>query len=437
MEESTVVLTNMCLYIVLFVFCWVKYKFRNLSTFLSLLYMFSAISSYLLFNFPLYGASFTAVGESTLEASIYLFILNTIFITTFSNAKLDDLQLLTSYNERLMLKWQKILVVCLAVYVLACLPSSIMGFGGSNDLSDLRNEQYGDNTGASSFVVINLISRIFGGMTIFLLCLPCINYFLLRKFTRWDKYSLIVYALFKVNTILSVVSRGTILFSFIEVFIILLLFYPYIDKKVLKVIKKWGIISILGMYLIFSAITFARFEKQGDSAVATFATLRYAGEAQLNFMNLVYPDLKEPWYGYRQFTLFRRILGLPYDDGTTRNGSTVYDDYISSEYHWPHPVYVFYSAAGSWVINMGFILPFIIAILINYMFRKNYKSTRKASIILLILTIIVSAYYAKGIFIPDYQNESGNIMILLLIFAYWYLKKHGRTIAVISKNSPR
>ena len=100
MEESTVVLTNMCFYIALFVFCWRKYKFRNLSTFLSLLYMFSAISSYLLFNFPLYEASFTAVGESTLEASIYLFVLNTIFITTFSNAKLDDLQFLTFYNVK-------------------------------------------------------------------------------------------------------------------------------------------------------------------------------------------------------------------------------------------------------------------------------------------------------------------------------------------------
>ena len=433
MEESTVVLANMCFYIALFVFCWKKYKFRNLSTFLALLYMFSAISSYLLFNFPLYEASFTAVGESTLEASIYLFVLNTIFITTFSNAKLDDLQFLTFYNERLILKWQKILVVCLAVYVLACLPSSIISFSGSNDLANLRNEQYGDNTGASSFVVINLISRIFGGMTIFLLCLPCINYFLLGKFTRWDKYSLVVYALFKINTILSAVSRGTIIFSFIEVFIILFFFYPYIDKKVMKVIKKWGTISILGVYLVFSAITFARFEKQGDSVVATFATLRYAGEAQLNFMNLVYPDLKEPWYGYRQLTLFRRVLGLPYDDGTTRNGSTVYDDYISSEYHWPHPVYVFYSAAGSWVMNMGFFLPFIIAVWINYKFKKNYACRRKASVILLVLTIIVSAYYAKGIFIPDYQNESGNMMVILLIFAYLCLKKNGGTIAVIDR----
>lgn len=432
MEESIVILTNTCLYIALFVFCWKRYKFRNISTFLSLLYMFSAISSYLLFNFPLYETSFTAVGKSTIEASIYLFALNAIFITTFSNAKLDNLQFLTSYNQKLMLKWQKVLVVCLAVYVLTCLPSSLNSFNQASDLADLRNEQYGDNTGASSFFLINLISRIFGGMTIFLLCLPCINYFLLKKFTKWDKLSIIVYALSKVNIILSAVSRGIIIFSLIEIFITLLLFYPFIDKKVMKIIKKWGIVSIIGMYLFFSAITFARFEKQGDAAVATYATLRYAGESQLNFINLVYPDLEEPWYGFRQFTLFRRVLGLPYDDGTTRNGSTVNDDYISSEYHWPHPVYVFYTAAGSWVLNMGFILPFIIAILINYIFRKKYKCKNKSSIIQIVLTIIISAYYAKGIFIPDYQNESGNIMILSLLFAYLCLKKYGKTVAIIN-----
>lgn len=434
MEESMVVLTNMCLYIVLFVFCLKKYKFRNLSTFLSLLYMFSAISSYLLFNFPLYITSFTAAGEPTLEASIYLFILNAIFVTTFSNAKLDKLKILTFYNERLILKWQKILVLCLGVYVMASFPSSLNMFLGGGDLADLRNEQYADNSGTSSFFLINLISRIFGGMTIFLLCLPCINSFLLGKFTVWDRFSIIVYALAKVNTILSAVSRATIIFSFMEIFIVLLLFYVFIDKKVMKIIKKWGTVSIIGMYLIFSAITFARFEKQGDAAVAAFATLRYAGEAQLNFMNLVYPDLKEPWYGYRQLTLFRRFLGLPYDDGTTRNGVTVYDDYISSEYKWPHPVYVFYSAAGSWVINLGFVLPFILAVLINYIFRKSYRNERKVSVVLIITTIIVSTYYAKGIFFPDYQSESGNMMILSLVFAYLCLKKHGRTITVISKN---
>lgn len=433
MEENEVVLINMCLYVALFVFCWKKFKIRNLSTFLSLLYMFSAISSYLLFNFPLYETSFTAAGKATLEASLYLFILNTIIITTFSNAKLDDLRTLTFYNEKLIYRWQKIIVIFLAIYALICLPSSLKTFFGGGDLADLRNEQYGDNTGATSFFLVNLIPRIFGGLNIILLCLPCINYFLLRKFTKWDKYSIFVYALIKINIILSAVSRATIIFSFMDIIIVLLLFYPFIDKKVMSIIKKWGVIAIIGMYLIFSAITFARFEKQGDTAVATFATLRYSGEAQLNFMNLVYPDLEEPWCGFRQFTLFRRILGLPYDDGTTRNGETVYDDYISSEYHWPHPVYVFYSVAGSWVINMGFILPFIIAILIHYLFRKSYHRRRSISVILIILTIIISTYYAKGIFFPEYQNESGNMMMIFLLFAFLCLKRNGRTIAVVNE----
>ena len=115
----------------------------------------------------------------------------------------------------------------------------------------------------------------------------------------------------------------------------------------------------------------------------------------------------------------------------------IYDDYISSEYNWPHPVYVFYSVAGSWVINMGFVLPFILAVLINYIFRKSYRHERKVPVSLIITTIIVSTYYAKGIFFPDYQSESGNMMILSLIFAYLCLKKCGRTITVINRNLPK
>ena len=108
------------------------------------------------------------------------------------------------------------------------------------------------------------------------------------------------------------------------------------------------------------------------------------------------------------------------------------DDYISLEYHWPHPVYVFYSLAGTWVINMGFILPFIFAILINFMFKKSYSCVGKVSVNLIVLTVIISTYYAKGIFFPDYQNESGNMMILLLLFTYLCFKKYGKTITVVN-----
>lgn len=430
MEESSVVLLNMCLYIALFGFCLWRYHLRNLSTFLSLLYAITSIASYLLYNFPLYSTSYTSMGKSSLEASLYLFLLNTILITTFSNARLDKIQKLSLYNEQQILKWQKILVVFLAIYALWNFPSSVITFFSGHDLSELRNEQYADNTGNSSFFVINLISRIFGSMSIVLLCLPCINYFLCQKITRWDKLSIGVYAIMKLNTILAAVSRATIVFSLLEAFVVILLFYPFFDRRLMKLIKKWGLISLIGMYLIFSAITFARFEKQSDAAVATFATLRYAGEAQLNFMNLVYPDLKEPWCGFRQFPLFRRIMGLPYDDGTTREGESIYNNAITQNYHWRHPVHVFYSVAGIMVLNLGFILPFIVALWIHVAFKKKYKKEANISTLLIILTIIISSYYAKGIFFSDYQNESGNMMILFLIYAFFCLKIKGYTVSI-------
>ena len=435
MEESRVVLVNMCLYMALFVFCWYRFKFKNLTTFLALLYMFSAISSYLLYNFPLYRMSFTAVGSITLEASIYLFLLNMILITTFTNAKLENLRILTLYNGSLILKWQKFLVISLSIYALACFPSSVTAFFGGSDLADLRNEQYGDNTAASPFFAVNIISRIFGALTLALLCIPFINYFILKKTSRWDKYALYVYAITKINTILAAVSRATIVFSLLEVFVVLLLFLPFIGKKMKKIIFRWLVIMLTGTYLIFSVITYARFESSGDEVLPVYSTLRYSGEAQLNFMALVYPDLEKPWCGFRQLALFRRIIGLPYDDGTTRNGETIYDDYIELTYHWPHPVYVFYSLAGFWVINMGFVLPYIVAILVHCMFKRKYmKSRGRISYMLIFLTVVFASYYGKGIFYSDYQSEPGNMLILFLIYAFWALKRNGHAITI--SNNP-
>lgn len=431
MSESSVVLLNMCLYIALFIFCLWRFHIRNLSTFLSFLYMVSAISSFLLYNFPLYITTFTAEGTTTLEACLYLFILNTILITTFSNAKLENIQNLTLCNNHLFLKWQKILVCFLGFYALWNIPSSIMAFFSGGDLADMRNEMYGDNSGKSGFFLINIITRIFGSMNIVLLCLPCINYFLLKRFTKWDKYSICVYGVSKLNTILAAVSRATIVFSLMEVFIVFLLFYVFIDKRILSFIKKWGVVTLIGVYLIFSAITVARFEKRGDAQIAEFATLRYSGEAQLNFMNIVYPDLKEPWYGFRQFPLFRRLLGLPYDDGTTRDGTTVYNNAITRYYHWEHPTHVFFSVAGIMVLNMGFILPFVVAIWIHLAFKRKYRRETTISTMLIILTVIICSYYAKGIFFSDYQNESGNMMILFLLYAFMKLKTNGRTLRIV------
>lgn len=99
------------------------------------------------------------------------------------------------------------------------------------------------------------------------------------------------------------------------------------------------------MSFIFAAISISRF---GDdkSLVENVNTIRYAGEANLNFMSLLYPDLKTPLLGYEDFALFRSIMGLDYTSTGSREGTTVYNSDIKKKYKYYNPTYIFHGAAG-------------------------------------------------------------------------------------------
>lgn len=432
MEESKIVILNMCLYVGLFAYSFWKYKWRNLTTILSLLYAVSSVASYLLYKFPLYSVTITSQGKATLPACLYLFLLNFLLITAFVRCNIDECTKLTRYDESFVTKCIKVLVVLLGISLLFSLPASIGLFFSGQDLADLRNASYDLSGRIKLPFAISIIWRLFNALPLALLSCVAIRYFMLRRFTKWDKLGIYVYALTKISTILGVISRAAIVFSLLEVFFLLMLFYDYMTERLKRKIIRVGTIVGVGLFFIFTAISAARFsDGTAKDLNAELANLRYTGEAQLDFMTLAYPDLKEPFMGYRMFPLYRRILGLDYYDGKSRDSGDVYDSVISKKFHFPHPPYIFYGLSGDLYINFGLWGALAICLLIHVLVRKQFKRQTSASLMQLIVTTYLVAYVGKGAILTDYGNEAGNMMILFLIMATIYLRSHGKSYPVI------
>lgn len=427
MNENGVVLLNMLLYIGLTVFYLYKYKWHNIATIVGALYAIGATCSYLLYNFPLYYLTFTSNGNCTLEACLYLFAVNYLLISSLRHFSIDETQVLTHYNEHCFDNILKTLSVLFIIYLAFNLPISISYFFSGSDLAELRDDSYGvDNS--SNFFLVRLITRLFNSSSILLLILPCIRLVLLKTAKKIDKVALAVYMLLKVNTMFAVVSRAIVVFSFLELIIVFGLFHSYFSADIKKKVAKFCIVIIPGIFIVFNSISYARFGTQGVMD-KQLSTLRYSGEANLNFMGLMYPDLKKPFHGYSMFPFYRRVLGLKYNDGSSREGSTTYDTYIAKEYNYPHPVYVFYGLAGTLYSNWGWIGAILIALIINILLTRN-RSSYEISAMSLIIAIILASYIGKGIFYADYQGDSGNLMIIYLLILYRYLKSNGYSMTI-------
>ena len=428
MSENTVIIINFCLYLTLSIIAATRKGKYSLVSVISYFYTTSALFSFLLYSHPLYDTTFTSDGTSTIEGCLYLFAINGLLITSFWNVDISNIKQLKGYNEKLFTNTQKVLCVLFIIYLIFSLPGSISRFFSGSNLADMRDEIYGNNA-SSNFFLVSLINRFFGSTPILLLCIASINILLLKSKRRIDRYTLYIYMALKINTIFATVTRQTMIFSLIEIVITLILFKDYLTARIKKNILKFSLIVVPSMYAIFSAITYARFGAQG-LILDNLSTLRYVGEANLNFMNLMYDNIKQPFLGFSQFPLFRRILGIPYDDGTMRDGVTVFNTYIEQHYHYYNPTYIFHGLAGSLYSNFGEIGCVIVAIIINYFLRK--KSALNTTFYLIII-VIMASYISKGIFYADYGFESGNLLIVYLMLLSYYLHHNRYTVKICQK----
>lgn len=432
MSELQCVILNTTLYIGLFVFCLFKYKLFNLSTIISAFYAVSSIAGILLYINPFYYSSVSGkYGIIKADAVLYLFVVTALIILAFRKFSLKGITHLERYDDKLLRSIEAMLAIIFSITLLFSLPDSIEHFFSGQSLSDMRQDSYLLENRKSSFFLIDLLGRGFGSCSILMFAIASIRIVLLNKRSKLDTYSIIIYLLLKANTIFSVISRATIIYSLIEIIIVFAVLFYYISKKLRKKIIIWGFIIAPFAISIFSSISQSRFDSTSTSILEDFNTLRYLGEGSLNFEAIEYPNLHQPWWGFTQFSLYRRVLGLDYDNGEKRDGSDITSSYISKEYNYPYPVYVFYTAVGNWFQSFGRYLTFFFALL--FFICMNRLKAKRMTFMKLVVFMVLGAYFAKGIFFADYQNESGNLFLIYLIILWSYLRKHGKAVKIAER----
>ncbi len=437
MTEIQTLYINILLYISLFIYCIVKYKWNNVCSFLSALYLGNSIFGLLLFISPLYFFSESAQGTITIESVLYLFALNTLLILAFKDVSIDNYKIISGYNEKFLTNIQYFLSFILSVVLLIRLPESFDYYHSSEDLADLRNETYGFQDSHRGNFFILILQRLFGSTPILLLTISTVNIILLNKKRFIDKYCIFLYLAYNLNLMLSNISRSVIIFVYFEILTIIILIQSYIENRLRKKIIFY-VIALGGIvYPIFSSITQARFSDD-ESDYIGYSTLRYAGESQLNFCGLLYQDLKEPFYGWNQFPLYRRIVGLDYDNGKAREDEGVTSMFIANKFHYPNPTYIFHGVAGTWFFNWGRVLTPVFFLLFYYlMTRKRKRVSPCISFINILVIIIAGSYVAKGVFYGDYSFESGNLLFFYIFLIWIYLRKYGssKTIGFNKQNN--
>ncbi len=424
LSENYVIVTNMLLYIALAIYCIIKYGFKNLATLASLFYGIGGICTYLLYNFPLYAETFSGKATCHMEACLYMFTINALFILCLANSSLKKITHLTHYNDNIIYNLQKWISIILTIILAVEFPTSIYRFYTFGDLGYLRDISRDLST--SNIFLISILQRFFGATNILLLCLIVIRLLVNRKMTNWDKYALFIYALWKINIIFSVVSRAMMIWTIIELLVVFVLFYKQISRAVRKKIIATSLVVLVFFYGLTVTISLARFGNIGNTQ--HFVFLQYSGQANLNAMALAYNDLKTPFWGYIQFPLFRRLLGFDYDNG--HNQDFVYNSYVSDKLGYPNPVYIFHALAGDLYLNFGWLLPLIIAITVYLLLRIRRHNEFFISSSRIILSIVLASVVCKGVFFLDYRNEAGNFLLIYLVLLCYILNKSGKTVMI-------
>ncbi len=417
-NQNSAINLNLLLYIITFIYCLVKYKLFNFSTILSLLYLISSISAFFLYNFPLYSLIPASLGEPSYEAVLYLYFVNACIIFAFRNCVMDNIEYILNYNAVLMKNLQKIIVIFMTIVCIYNLPNSINTFFSDRSLADIRDSLYGTQ-GDRAFFLIRWISIIFSADCYLALFIAITNRLIFHKTDKYDKVSVIIYFINIFEIVLSAISRSVIIFTLLELIITIVFFRRFISRKIKKYILLAFVVVFPLLYVCFFAITNSRVGKNQDDQVLSY--LRYSGEAQLNFSNLMYGNVLHTANGYYQFRFFRQIFGFEYPEYNDRIGDSAESKHMSKLYH--YPFFIFYSTAGDYYINWGPTITLLLAVFLVLYLPKCYKKNTRLSYMQLFYALFLCVYFAKGTLYTELSGPSENLLIILLIFLYVANKK--------------
>lgn len=419
MNELDILHINIGIYSVFTLYFYKRYGLRNLSTVASIIYLIFSIVSRLYFDTPVFFYSFSNLKELKWEGMVWLAVFNFLMCNLLRGFGLDKGQVITGYNAKFFRKLQLFLIIGGVFSLIIQLPSAVNNLMSGN-LSDIRDLTYTDGAQVASNPIVDIYSRIFGGLNIFLLLLPAFNFFVLKTFDKVDKWSLVVYVLTFICTMGAYVSRSIIILRLLDCVVLYFLLREYIVFKRIKYIIILLIPAVFMLSSFFSAITSSRFGTTSSNMVAeNAANLRYAGEPQLDFMAIMYDETTGCSYGYRSFPIFRRILGLDYFG---KYGKEKNDNLVPLDRVHPYPNYIFYTAGGDFYLDCGKYVPIILLLFLN-VFYYRLKNKMRGNFQLFVWEQLAAFFVLYGVFYANYQNESSNFLWIFLIMM-WFAFGH-------------
>jgi oligosaccharide repeat unit polymerase len=373
-------IANSCLYFFATFFYYKKKRSLDLGFFLLAVFFLSSLGSCWYYTYYVASHSYTNL---SLIGFIYLFGLIIVCLLPILKQNMSAVRFIRTYEV------SEFLTVCSFIFVFASIIPffqlvSKISFG-SIGLSLGKMYEANEDTanllfsgaGKISFAVIRRFTDVILVLWGYQLTLQKKNYFLLFGLS----ISLLTFLLFGFLS----GSRGGILFNIVGVFSVFLILKNVFDKRIIKHITRWGLISMIGVASLFILISTSRFDyalsESGDSESSLLRWIsQYLGEGMMRFNHTIW-NLNTYMNGVQNFNYFLDLFGLVsfsnYDNLINYYGMKLQT-----------PVDVFYTFIGDFVIDFG-ILGALIFCLIIYWLLKKTMNFRKGAIEIWQLIILV------------------------------------------------
>lgn len=381
-----------------------KKKGLTSSTFLILIYTLSFFCSMLLIVCGIYQ------NNPKIENyfSGYLFLTISLFLYLYPFIDVNDYQFsfLKVPNRKAIVLISSILTLCSFYSITFYLPIAYKMM--YIDVTDIANVRSMVTSGNHPFIepsIKNALAKLFAFLYNIQLILFFVKLIIDKRisFFSWlILFSSLSYPIF----VLAFMGRDGVvfwIFSFISTF---LLFYRYLERRTLKVLKNISIIIFIFLLLFFIIISIGRFFIANEDTSQLFESLLdYIGQGPINFAEYYYiPNMPTDQGKSLFFPLFLEkdsVYQSQIDNLLSNYGivSWIFKTFISS----------IYSSIGSF-------FSLLLGLFLLLIYKSTFKTRRKGilSFSFILVYIVFFTVYSQGVFYLTYYHNIAHLSVLLI-----------------------
>jgi oligosaccharide repeat unit polymerase len=412
MESKQILILNAVVYIVTFVVYQLKVKKFTMSSFVLIIYAFSASCAVDLFNSSNYHNR-----QITVFPFIYLyagFLLMMYPLKKFSAEKI------TCHRIKKVLYIDTLsIIVIISIFVNFLFRISSINFSffsnveslATNYAESLQKARGYEDLYFSYDKIAQYLSSMFGGLSVFLL-----GYNLIYLKRKYITMGLFICLLIRIIMTAHSGGRGALFSILLDAVFVFLCFHKSMTKALKKMFLRWVSIFAGIIIIIFLAITIGRSTMYGRDAFVFFGD--YAGQSFLNF-NAYCLDAGGTREGDRIAQIVRLAVGLP----ISRNMFERIDKYQ----HMKIGENTFYTFVGDFTLDFGPIMGFLILIIISMFFIQVVKS-RSYHFGHIFLIYILYRIMAFGIIQFPFYGIFQNIVVLIAVVLYFIFNSKTNTV---------